>query len=82
MAGMDLTSRLEAKDKKIVALKERIAAMTTKLREAKASGKTRRAAPRVIGGKGGSEGTSRRRRPATSKGRTRARTRSVESAAA
>ena len=81
MAGMDLTSRLEAKDKKIVALKERIAAMTTKLREAKASGKTRRASPRVIGGEAGRKGTSKRR-PATSKGRTRARTRSVESAAA
>jgi len=81
MAGMDLTSRLAAKDSKIVALKERIAAMTVKLREAKASGKTRRASARVIGGEGGSKGKTRRR-PATSKGRTRARTRSAESAAA
>jgi hypothetical protein len=81
MAGMNLTSRLEAKDKKIASLKERLVAATTKLREAKASGKTRRAAPRVIGGEAGSRAKPRRR-PASSKGRTRARTRSAQPAAA
>lgn len=78
MAGMNLTSRLEAKDKKIASLQERLVATTEKLREAKASGKTRRAAPRAAS----SEAPGKRRRPATSKGRTRARTRSAQPAAA
>lgn len=78
MAGMDLTSRLAAKDSKIVALKDRIKTMTLKLREAKASGKTRRVAGRAQP----TEGTKKPRRPASSKGRTRARTRSAQPAAA
>lgn len=82
MAGMNLTSRLEAKDKKIADLKGRIVALTEKVREAKASGKTRRAAVRVIGGEGGSKGKGTKRRPASSKGRTRARARSAQPAAA
>jgi hypothetical protein len=81
MAGMDLTSRLAAKDSKIVSLKERIKAMTVQLREAKAAGKTRRVAGRASSRTAKADAPAKRR-PATSKGRTRARTRSAQPAAA
>lgn len=78
MAGMNMTSRLEAKDNKIKGLKERITTLTTQLREAKAAGKTRRTAA----AKPDASSSGKTRRPASSKARTRARTRSAAPAAA
>jgi len=69
MAGMNATSRLEAKDNKIKGLKERITTLTAQLREAKAAAKA----------KGGTKtrAATSSRRPASPKARTGARARSA-----